>query len=195
MISLVLGLGNIGQRYARTRHNVGFEVLGAVSRKMKLGPMTEHPLSYCRQAQLEDRTVTFAWPTTLMNRSGLAAIELFESLELDVSQMLVVVDDFNLPLGTLRFRERGSDGGHNGLFSISECLESGEYPRLRLGIGPLPEGADVVDFVLGEFEEEKLVQVQEMVAKAAEAVIFALTHRLQLAMSQFNSNPASPDIL
>ncbi len=195
MMSLVLGLGNIGQKYARTRHNVGFEVLGAVSRKLKLGPMTERPLCYCRPARVDDREITFAWPTTLMNRSGLAASNLLESLELDVSQMLVVVDDFNLPLGTLRLREKGSDGGHNGLFSISECLESSEFPRLRLGIGPLPEGADVVDFVLGEFEEEKLVQVQEMVAKAAEAVIFALTHRLQTAMTQFNSNPASPDTI
>jgi len=125
-----------------------------------------------------------------MNRSGDAAGALLNHYELDASRMLVVVDDIYLPLGRIRIRAAGSDGGHNGLESIIEQLGTEEFPRLRLGIGPLPEDADQVDFVLGEFEQNELTIVEKMIATASEAVMFCLEHDFEEAMSRYNQNPA-----
>jgi len=125
-----------------------------------------------------------------MNRSGLAAVALLERVEREPSEMLVVVDDFNLPLGALRFRQNGSDGGHNGLASIIEILETEDFPRLRLGIGPAPEYSSTIDFVLGKFDKEELKKASDLTNTAAEAVIFASNHRLDQAMSEYNRNPA-----
>ena len=198
MFSLILGLGNIGQQYTGTRHNLGFEVVNLVAKKLGATSMRERP--FCRAAavlindsdSLETELI-LAWPTMLMNRSGLAAGDLLGELELDPLQMLVVVDDFNLSLGALRFRTSGSDGGHNGLASIIETLGTEDFPRLRLGIGPLADNKEVTDFVLSRFTENELTTAERMVALAAEAVIFAANHRLDEAMSKFNSNPALPD--
>jgi PTH1 family peptidyl-tRNA hydrolase len=106
--------------------------------------------------------------------------------------MLVVVDDFNLPLGSLRFRPDGSDGGHNGLASIIEALGTEEFPRLRLGIGPVTDNMDARDFVLQPFADAERDAVREMVGTAAEAILFAIDHRLEEAMSNYNSTPAPP---
>jgi len=193
MISLILGLGNVGELYENTRHNSGFMVLDKVSSLAKV--MSYRQLSYCRVATvaIDGREVTFAWPDTLMNRSGLAAEVLLAELELEPENMLVVTDDLNLPLGTLRFRAGGSDGGHNGLLSIIETLETEAFPRLRLGIGSPPDRDSLTEFVLGRFSEEEVDSVKRMVAIAAEAVIFAVGHRLQEAMAKYNSNPALPE--
>ncbi len=104
--------------------------------------------------------------------------------------MLVVVDDFNLPLGHIRIRGSGSDGGHNGLASIIDELGTTEFPRLRLGIGPLPEGVEQIDFVLGDFEPDETESVKKMIATASEAVTFYLRSGLDEAMSLYNRNPA-----
>jgi len=125
-----------------------------------------------------------------MNFSGDAARALLQHYELDAGSMLVVVDDIYLPLGRIRIRSVGSDGGHNGLASIIEELGTEEFPRLRLGIGPLPEGADQADYVLGEFEENEHAVVEKMIATASEATMFCLEHDLEEAMSQYNQNPA-----
>jgi PTH1 family peptidyl-tRNA hydrolase len=110
-----------------------------------------------------------------------------------LQQMVVVVDDFNLPLGKLRIRSGGSDGGHNGLASIIETLGTEDFPRLRCGVGPVPEGIDSAEFVLNRFRNQEFELKEKMVARAAEAAIFALDHPLDEAMTQFNSNPAQPD--
>jgi PTH1 family peptidyl-tRNA hydrolase len=137
--------------------------------------------------------LVLAVPTTLMNLSGRAVVDMLAELNLKPAQILVVVDDFNLPLGALRFRARGSDGGHNGLASIIERLETEDFPRLRLGISLPADNQDVTSFVLSRFGEKELDAVERMVANAAKAVIFAVTHGLEEAMVQFNSSPASPE--
>jgi len=193
MFSLVLGLGNIGDKYVGTRHNVGFEVLARVAEELKGRKVRHHDHFVSTQVERGDRTVTLGWPTTYMNRSGSAVLEALEFLDLSPAQMLIVVDDFNLPLGALRFRAGGSDGGHNGLMSIVASLETDRFPRLRLGIGS-PENADsVIDYVLGRFADNELEAARKMVATAAEAVIFAIDHRLQEAMSKYNMSPALPE--
>jgi len=197
MISLVVGLGNVGAEYVGTRHNVGFEVLDRVARRLGASRRAVDQFSESALVQIEDpetggRRVILAWPTTYMNRSGRAVEELLERLELGPESCLIVLDDFNLPLGAVRFRKRGSAGGHNGLESIIAALGTEEFPRLRLGIGPLPEGASAVDFVLSRFETGELEAVERMLAKAEEAVILALA-RPEADGSQMNHNPASPE--
>ncbi len=193
MISLILGLGNVGELYENTRHNTGFVVLDKVAELLEVKSYKQFAYGKAASVTIEGHPVTLAWPNTLMNLSGLAAEALLQDLELEPEDMLVVTDDLNLPLGALRFRSGGSDGGHNGLLSIIETLDSEAFPRLRLGIGPPPDRDGLTEFVLGPFPEHEADQVKRMVAIAAEAVIFAVTHRLQEAMSKHNSNPALPE--
>lgn len=190
MISLVLGLGNIGERYETTRHNLGFKVVRRLieTQRFQYEPGTaEYDWA---TGEIGPAKIILAMPNTYMNRSGIAARALLQQYELEPARMLVVVDDFNLPLGRLRIRGSGSEGGHNGLASIIEELETEDFPRLRMGIGPLPEGADQSDFVLGEFKQNELESVEKMIATASDAVLFYLEHGLDEAMSQYNQNPA-----
>lgn len=192
MISLVIGLGNIGRRYEKTRHNLGFEVLDRVEKELGAGRRTETATCFRSEKRLGERNIILAWPTTYMNLSGLAALNLIEEYQRPLSEMLAVVDDFNLPLGRIRFRRGGSDGGHNGLASLIEELGSGDFPRLRLGIGPAPENESTIDFVLEKFSSKEENTAKKMIAIAAEAVIFAIHNRFEEAMSKYNS-PALPE--
>jgi PTH1 family peptidyl-tRNA hydrolase len=142
------------------------------------------------QKSSEAAKIILAMPKTYMNRSGAAARVLLQEHNLKPSQMLVVVDDINLPLGRIRIRRSGSEGGHNGLESIIETLETDCFPRLRLGIGPLPESADQVEFVLGEFSKQEIKSTEKVIALACEAVMFTLEHDLDEAMTIYNQNPA-----
>ncbi len=138
MISLFVGLGNIGSRYQGTRHNLGFEVVELAVKKIGAKPLAEDFFYQPYEKTIEDRRIVFAKPTTMMNGSGGAVVAILDNLGLPPSKMLVVVDDFNIPLGTIRFRPNGSDGGHNGLESIIGSIQTENFPRLRLGIGPVP---------------------------------------------------------
>lgn len=193
MISLVLGLGNIGKKYAGTRHNVGFEVVTKVADRLKASLQPRSSKYDWATATVADQKIVLAWPRTFMNLSGEAASELVVELGIQPSDMLTVVDDFNLPLGAVRIRPRGSDGGHNGLISLIEELGTTDFPRIRLGIGPSTVDDEVIDFVLGKFSSEERKQVDEMIVRAADAVLFALEHRLEETMSKYNFNPALPE--
>ncbi len=188
MISLLLGLGNIGRKYHHTRHNVGIDVLTQfASDKMKMPEQCE---SYEKaEIVVDDKNIIIAIPTQFMNNSGYAATALLHRYSLTPNEMLVIVDDFNLPLGTLRIRKSGSDGGHNGLASIIEQLETNQFPRLRVGIGPLPDDSSVVDFVLGTFKEDEQKIVNKMITDASEAARFVITDGIDEAMKKYN-NPA-----
>lgn len=190
MISLVLGLGNIGPRYRGTRHNVGFDVLDKVADTLPVTGSGETRLYRWKTVRAGEREIPLAWPTTYMNRSGAAAVVLLQGLDLSPEQMLVVVDDFALPPGRLRLRHAGSDGGHNGLASIIEEVGTRDFPRLRLGIGPAPEGTDPADYVLSPFGEDEQQIRTDMTNTAAEAVIHSLAHPFDEAMSRYNANPA-----
>lgn len=193
MISLVVGLGNPGEKYIGTRHNLGFDVVDLVVRQMRAKVQPARKNYQWAVAEIENRAVTIARPTTFMNRSGGAVRRLLADFEIEVPQLLVVVDDFHLPLGSIRIRTAGSDGGHNGLASIEEALETTEFARIRLGTGPLTDNVDAAEFVLSKIEPPDQEKMEELVAKAAEAVIFATGHRLELAMGKYNINPAPPE--
>ncbi len=187
----VVGLGNPGERYAGTRHNVGFEVVKAFLKRHGVSHKKGTSLGLVNHTTWRERPLFFLRPRTYMNLSGDAVQWLLESRQIDPHNMIVVIDDFALPLGKLRLKSRGSSGGHNGLKDITAKLQTSDYPRLRLGIGPIPEDQDPADFVLEPFRFEEDEQVEEMVARACDCLQTWLDDGLEKAMSEFNRWPSS----
>lgn len=188
MITLFLGLGNIGGKYETTRHNIGFMVVDQISKELKLTPDKKNSIYHSAVGEYKDSKLIVAKPQTYMNLSGVAAQALLQDYELTPSQMLVIVDDFNLPFGALRFRRGGSEGGHNGLASIIEELGTEHFPRLRLGIGSIENKQTARDYVLDQFGPDE--PVDKMIITASEAALFAFERNLDEAMAKFNNNPA-----
>jgi len=195
MVSLILGLGNNGERYQGTRHNVGFEVVEKVQQMLSASFQPTRDMYDWAVKKNIERRVILAWPKTYMNLCGIAALNLLQENNLMPSQMLVVVDDFNLPLGRIRIRPDGSDGGHKGLGSLIEVLQTENFARLRLGIGPAPDNIDKEDFVLSRFENGEIEPVEKMVDTAKEAVLYIINNRLEEAMLKYNADPARPEVI
>ncbi len=192
-ISTFIGLGNIGEKYSKTRHNLGFDVLNLLAPKLNIKPTAGSGNYYIAEYRFDDTDIRLIWPTTYMNNSGLAVKQILEKFDLSPENIIVICDDINLPLGTIRIRTGGSDGGHNGLGSIIYHLETDKFPRLRMGVGPLPEKTDQIEFVLGQFDDKEQENVKKMLVKSGEAVVYLVKNRLEKAMSEYNMNPA-PDI-
>jgi PTH1 family peptidyl-tRNA hydrolase len=187
-IRLVVGLGNPGAEYDRTRHNVGFAVVDFLAAEW--GLTWKHEKSWHALVAIGEKAVLVK-PLSYMNRSGepLAAVANF--YKIPPADILVVLDDMALELGRLRLRLEGGTGGHNGLESIIVQFGTEDIPRLRVGIGAAPrEGA--TDYVLGRFFDEERPVVEKAIARAAEAVKCAIDNGLLSAMNQFNKNP-EPD--
>jgi len=182
----VVGLGNPGERYRRTRHNVGFMVVDALAARAGAGPGREEADAWAMDARIGGADVLLVKPLTFMNRSGVAVEALRTARGLSPGDVLAVVDDTALELGELRVRERGSHGGHNGLRSLIEVMGTEEFVRVRVGIrkGELPE--DLAEYVLSEFPEEDVLVVQEIVGQAADAVECFLRDGAAAAMNRFN---------
>jgi len=185
MIEAVVGLGNPGKRYEGSRHNLGWRVVDEVARRLETVVRTRGRHCVYGRAMLGDRPILLVKPTTYMNRSGLAWLELAERFGVAAEKTVVVCDDLNLPLGRLRIRSKGSDGGHNGLASVIEAAGTERVPRLRLGIGQ-PTG-DWVEFVLAPFEEHERLLVGQVISVAADAVQLAITDGIGYAMDRFNN--------
>ena len=186
-IRLVVGLGNPGSEYKGTRHNIGFEVIDALASEWALA--WQHSKSWHALWAKSDKVILLK-PASYMNRSGepLAAVANFYKVE--PAQILVVLDDFALELGRLRLRLEGGTGGHNGLESIILQFGTEQIPRLRIGIGAAPtEGAS--DYVLSRFFEEEQPLVEKTVARATDAVKWAIDKGVLSAMNLFNKNPES----
>ena len=181
---MVFGLGNPGDRYQGTRHNVGKEVAGSLAGRLGL-ELVPGRGDFCR-AHDPERDIHFIVPTTYVNDSGRAACQALECLGAQPGELLVVCDDFNLPLGSLRIRKRGSEGGHNGLSSIIYQLDTQDFPRLRMGVGPLPPGRDWADFVLAGFTGAEADDVRKMKEEAAQAVLDIAGSGLDAAMNTYN---------
>lgn len=155
---LIVGLGNIGDEYSNTRHNIGFIAADALALSGKCTFETARHAHVARMS-IKGRQLVIIKPTTYMNLSGKAVRYWMQKEEIDRNNLLVIVDDLALPLGSLRLRAKGSDGGHNGLISINETLESTDYARLRIGIGNDFAKGQQIDYVLGRWstEEEKIL--------------------------------------
>jgi len=187
MARLILGLGNPGERYRDTRHNVGFLVVEELARRRGLRLDRQECGALVAIADTGDTLL--AQPQTYMNRSGWAARCLVESHGLDPADVLVVYDEVALPFGRLRLRKSGSPGGHRGVESVIENLRTDQVPRLRLGVSPEdgpPRGEDLVEFVLSPFPGEQREAVDAMVGRAADACEVWLREGAEAAMQKFN---------
>ena len=189
-IKLIVGLGNPGEKYAVTRHNAGFMTAGLLALKWGLSWKGWSGLAEL-SGPSEGRGVYLAMPQTFMNLSGAAVKKLLGYKGLEPSQMLVISDDFSLALGKIRLRASGSAGGHNGLSSIIDNLGTQEFPRLRLGIGPLPENTEPSDFVLSRFSQAEKGALEEMIKQAAGTVESLLENGWEKTIS---SLPKQPDV-
>jgi PTH1 family peptidyl-tRNA hydrolase len=185
-MKLIVGLGNPGRKYEQTRHNVGFEVLDRLAGRFADGAAKEKFEGRLAEATIAGERTLLLWPQTLMNLSGRSAGAAIEFYKLDLADLLVVCDDFNLPVGKLRFRGEGSAGGQKGLDNIITRLGTEEFSRLRIGIGPVPEQWDPADYVLGRFDAQQRQEIDEAVARAAEGVERWIADGIHTAMNQFN---------
>jgi len=191
---IIVGLGNPGSQYTGTRHNLGFDVVDDLARRVNMvfraGPGEFH----FAEGQINARNVVLIKPVTYMNNSGEAVGDAAERFGVPPKDILVVCDDIQLPLGTLRLRARGSDGGHNGLYSIIYHLQSEEFPRLRCGIAgdSLPREKSLLPtYVLESFTEAERPIVRDLTIRASGAVWYAVTRGIDEAMNRFNANTLS----
>lgn len=187
-MKIVVGLGNPGREYAGTRHNVGFEVADRLAAAHTDGAWRAggSVLQVRWRRGAADEDVLIVKPLTFMNLSGEAVGEVIRFYKVPVGDVLIVCDDVNLPLGRLRARASGSEGGHNGLKSIAQHLGTIEYPRLRIGVGRGDARRDLADHVLARFEPEEAELAAEAVARAAEAVGLWIAEGLVRMMNSFN---------
>ncbi len=185
----VAGLGNPGAEYESTRHNIGFQVVDILCRRLHKPPRAGTGNYLISWARVDSTEVALLKPMTYMNNSGEAVADALQTFQVDQSDLLVICDDLALPMGTLRFRQKGSDGGHNGLYSIIYHLRSDEFPRLRCGVRKevMPPKQEMVDFVLSAFDAGEVSAADDMIARAAEAVIEFAYAGIARAMNRFNT--------
>ena len=182
---LVVGLGNPGAEYDGTRHNIGFAVVDLLAESAGVSFGTERLGSIAR-LKIRGKQVTLLKPNTYMNLSGKAVNYWLQHEQIAVANMIVITDDLALPVGSIRIRLKGSDGGHNGLKSINETLNSTDYPRLRFGIGSqFPKGKQA-DYVLSAWSDEEIALVKEKTKRSAEAITHYISAGPVFAMNQFN---------
>jgi PTH1 family peptidyl-tRNA hydrolase len=183
-MKLVAGLGNPGDKYRGTRHNVGFDVLDAIARRHGLVFDDWKSVAHLAEWRRVDERVLLMKPLSFMNLSGGPILAVKSFFKAD--DLLVVCDDVNLPLGRLRARASGSEGGHNGLRSVAEVLGTTDYPRLRVGVGRGDARRDLADHVLARFDPDELRSVEETVTRAADAVEAWISDGLTRMMNAFN---------
>lgn len=191
MLSIV-GLGNPGSRYEGSRHNLGFEVVDDVARACNAAFKPGRGEYLVAETRLDGTTFLLVKPLTYMNESGSAVLDIQSRYDVRIDEFLIVCDDFQLPLGYLRVRAGGSDGGHNGLYSIIYHLQSDSFPRLRCGIASqaIPDEQSLMArFVLEPFAPDERPAVKIMVQRAKDACLCVVREGLQQAMNQFNTKP------
>lgn len=186
-------LGNPGDRYDGTRHNLGFALGDALV--ASAGGKWSRPQESFRwsHVRIAGRDVIVVQPLTYMNLSGEALEDLAAVEPVRPADTLVVCDDIALPLGLIRLRKKGSDGGHNGLSSVIESLGTTRFPRLRLGVGPVPEGEDAADFVLAPLSAPERAETSKMLREAVKCVETLLSDGLDTAMNRFNRRAAAEE--
>ena len=182
----VVGLGNPGRRYSGTRHNVGFTFVRRVAKAWETKLRKRRFSSKIAEVEKEKERIMLVLPQTYMNNSGVAVKQIMEGRNIQPEQLLVVYDDLDIPLGEIRVRKRGSSGTHKGMRSIVQEIETTQFPRMRIGIGPLPAGEDAVEYVLSCFDETEGVLLEEGLKSAREALEMILDGRVEAAMNMYN---------
>jgi peptidyl-tRNA hydrolase, PTH1 family len=189
-MNCIVGLGNFGNEYTLTRHNAGFLVVDQLAATARTAFQPGKGDYWQAQCSLNDTEVALLKPVTFMNNSGIAVQEFLEQQEIPIDQLLVVCDDFQLPLGTIRLKPHGTDGGHHGLASVIYHLQTDQFARLRCGIASamMPaEKRDMKDFVLERFTESELPVVKSMVERAHNACLSCIKDGIDRTMNRFNT--------
>ena len=185
-VKLIVGLGNPGEEYRLTPHNLGFMVIDRLAGECGVNVRRPEAQALTATAELSGTEVILAKPQTYMNLSGLAVERLLRNYDLGPAHLLVVVDEIELPLGMLRVRPQGSAGGHNGLKSIIGAIGTDDFARLRIGVGPGRPVEDYASYLLAPFSSRESASAKEMIDQASEAVRMILSDGMQEAMNRFN---------
>ncbi len=183
---LIVGLGNPGLRYEKTRHNLGFMLVDLLAREFQTSVKREECRALIGRAEIENQMVELVKPQTFMNLSGESVSCFLKKPNRTSEKLIVISDDLALPLGSLRIRPKGSAGGHNGLKSIIQCLRTEEFIRLRIGIQPEHELRDTKDFVLENFSKTDFIQVEEVLQQSTDAIRAIIADGVERAMAKFN---------
>jgi PTH1 family peptidyl-tRNA hydrolase len=185
-MKVIVGLGNPGFGYRRTRHNIGYMVVNALAEARGIRIRRGRYQCMWGEGEVRKERVTLVRPITFMNSSGVCVAGVVNQLDCPLSDLLVICDDVNLDLGKIRLRRAGSAGGHNGLMSIIKHIHSEEFPRLRIGVGQPPEGLDMMSYVLGAFRRGEWPVVNETIERSVQAVETWVCHGVEEAMNRFN---------
>ena len=181
-MKVIIGLGNPGVKYRFTRHNIGFLL---IDQFIEPDELKSYKTYLCAEKKIKEETVLFIKPTTFMNLSGSAYLELFHHYpDLEITDTLVVFDDCHLQLGKIRFRERGSAAGHNGIKDIISKLNTNEFPRLKFGIDEAK--GDLIEHVLGDFTRQEEELLNQTIAHSEEAILEWISSGTKICMNKFN---------
>ena len=186
---LIVGLGNPTAKYEKTRHNAGFDVIDAIADKYGIELNLRKGKAFCGTGYIEGQKVMLAKPQTYMNLSGESVREIVSYYDIDLEDLIVIYDDFDLEIGTIRIRKKGSAGSHNGMKSIIGQIQSKDFPRIRIGIGKSGGGAEWKDFVLGKTSKQDEKLIEDAVDRAADAVGCILEKGIDKAMNEYNVKP------
>ena len=185
-MKLIVGLGNPGRKYDRTRHNIGFRVVDDIAEQNSVAIKKKSCDSLVGELMSTGERVLLAKPQTYMNLSGHAAKALLKEFRSAPENLVVIYDELDLPFGRIRIRLKGSAAGHRGAMSIMESLAGAPFYRVRVGIGRPPQGVEPADFVLEPFSADEIEQLDEVIARAAKAALCILQEGGQRAMEKFN---------
>lgn len=190
---LIVGLGNPGQKYEHTRHNVGFDVVEVLAQKMNIRVAKRKSQALLGEGTYEGRRLVLVRPQTYMNLSGESVVPLMQWYKLEPSHLVVIYDDVDLPPGTIRIRPSGSPGTHNGMRSVTGLLGQSAFPRVRVGIGAPPEGWDIADWVLAHYADAQARKVAfDSYVDAADAALCIVRDGVDAAMRQYNRKAPPP---
>jgi len=184
-VKIIVGLGNPGIPYRMTRHNIGFQVVDRLAKIDHIPICTKRFKSLYGTGGIDSQKVILMKPTTFMNRSGEAVKKATDFFHLKMDDLVVVHDDLDLPLGRIRFKQKGGDGGHQGVRSIIESMGENGFLRLKVGIGRPPEGMDPAEYVLEAFDKVEKSDLDQVLSRAAESLKVMLLEGLEAAMNRF----------
>lgn len=185
-MKVIVGLGNPGKKYAQTRHNIGYRVVDFLADKINCSVSREDFHACIGYGRIGDEKVCLMKPTTFMNLSGKSVKSIMDYYNLTPQDFLIIFDDVELPLGSLRLRPQGSSGGHKGLQSIIDCCKANTFPRLRLGVGKPSQPIDLADYVLMPFDATEKAVVNKMIQDASLAVESWVLNGIEITMNHFN---------
>ena len=182
---IIVGLGNPGKKYDATRHNIGFEAIDMLAKRNNIEVKKLKHKALCGEGTIGGNKVLLVKPQTFMNLSGQSLLDIVQFYKVDPKNIVVLYDDIDIPVGTLRIREKGSSGTHNGMKSIIYLLQTDQFPRIRIGVGK-PQFGDLADYILGRFPKEEIPTMLETLERASQAVETLVKDGIAVSMNRYN---------